>query len=405
MSLFTPANHPYTNYYDKERYLLAWRVSLLFTIVFLIVTGMYSYTGFEAALPSGLVVVVGIFCLLYLRIKKNYRPMFWIYVLAGTGLSHYAMNTVLNLTHYVDFIWMINTILLAFIGIGRTVGLVFTVLHIILVTGFFLFTLNDHILTMQPRTNTEMIGELVEIGFAFTVLIYLARQYVHFLEYTNRQLQEAYTELSKQNSIIQAKNRENVLLLKEVHHRVKNNLQIITSLLRLQGNQQEPEVSEKFEEANNRIMSMALIHQKLYQQDNFTQVDTDTYIEELVNYIMDSYQSGFQITKKIKSDISGLGLNTIVPLGLLLNELISNTFKHAFKPENEGQISIELKPGVNGYFILLYSDTGEWKHLEKRSTFGMNLMEALTEQMEGNCERKDSTYKFTLRNLDLKQWE
>ena len=327
--------------------------------------------------------------------------MFWVYALAGTALSHYAMHTVLNMTHYVDFIWMINTILLAFIGINRKAGLVFTIAHLILICIFFIFSLNNHITSLKPRETTEVIGELIEIAFAFTVMIYLTRQYILFQDYTRRQLEKAYQELAAQNELIQSKNKENTLLIKEVHHRVKNNLQIITSLLRLQGNNLEPEVAQRFEEANNRIMSMALIHQKLYQQDNLTEVDTTSYITELANYMIDSQQPDVPVKKHIHSEITGLGLNTIVPLGLLLNELISNSFKHGFESVNHGEIEISIKPEDDNSFTLSYHDNGSWKETRAPGSFGLELIDTLTEQLDGTFHRNGSSYIFNLKNLDV----
>lgn len=400
MSLFTPKKHPYTDFFERERFLLAWRVSLLFTSVFLVVTVMYSFTSREAALASSAVAVVCSFCLFYLYLTKKYQPMFWVYVFAGTTLSHLAMHTVHNMTHYVDFIWMINTILLGFIGISRRIGFVFTGIHMILITIFFLFSLNNHIITLRPRTETEMIGELIEIAFAFTVMIYLTRQYILFQDYTRKQLEVAYKELASQNELIKSKNKENTLLIKEVHHRVKNNLQIITSLLRLQGNNLEPEVAQRFEEANNRIMSMALIHQKLYQQENFAEVNTTTYISELANYIIDTQQPDVLVNKNICSEIHGLGLNTIVPLGLLLNELISNSFKHGFETVKQGEITISIEPEIEKYFILNYNDNGVWKETRAPGSFGLELIDTLVEQLDGTFERIGSSYIFRLKNLD-----
>ncbi len=312
------------------------------------------------------------------------------------------MNTALNLTHYVDILWIMVCIYIAFVGLGRKVGLIFIVFNALLLGIFFFHTLNTHIEVLKPRTDFELMGEFIEITFALFIVSYLSYQYLLFQSYSKKELEFAYNELESQNELITVRNNENTLLMKEVHHRVKNNLQIITSLLRLQKNTLNPDVAEKFDEAINRIMTMALIHSKLYQSDDLSKVNIESYINDLVNEILSTLSSNENIATNIYSNYNSIGLKTIVPLGLLLNELLSNSFKHAFKNNEKGEITIEITTENEIDFTFKYSDTGTWKENQSpRFNFGLELIETLTSQMDGNFKRKESSYVFNLKNLDI----
>lgn len=401
MKIFNPNTSFYQNYYDKAKYLLAWRISLLFTIVFSIITSLYALTDTIAAITSALVLVVGFSCLLYLHYTKNYKPLFWVYSVSGSLLANFSMNIVLNFTHYVDFMWILVCIFLAFVGINKKAGYAIIALNIVLILLFFAFTLNKHIEILEPRNVIQKISELIEIFFVFFTFAYLIYQFIDFQIYSQTELRKTLSELEKTNAIISAKNKENILLLKEVHHRVKNNLQIIISLLRLQKNNLTPEAEKKFDEAINRIMTMSIIHKKLYQSDNLSTINIHSYITDLVDNIYHN-NSSHGIKTNITSNYNQAGINTIVPLGLMLNELLTNSLKHAFNEVTNAEVNISTEAIDNNYFILKYSDNGIWKFSEeKNNNFGMELIETLTEQLEGSIVREKSAYIFTLKNLDL----
>lgn len=400
--IITPDTSYFKNYFDKAMYLLAWRISLVFIITFITISFFYFFSGFTAVLPSFLVILVGLFCLIYLKITKQVKTVFWVYTISGTFLAHYAMNTVMNLTHYVDFLWIMVCVFIAFIGLGRKVGLALIAINIALLLFFFTFTLNKHIEILTPRTHFEITGEFIEVLFVFFIISYLTYQYLVFQANSKVELEMAYQELEKQNVMITSRNNENVLLMKEVHHRVKNNLQIITSLLRLQKNNLPDEVGQKFDESINRIMTMAIIHRKLYQSDDLSQVNIASYINELIDEILSSLSSVDNITTNITTNDIAIGLKTVVPLGLLLNELLSNSFKHAFDAEQTGSISISIKAINDLEFELVYSDNGSWKATDNnKQNFGLELIETLTEQMDGSYQREQSEYRFVLKNLDI----
>ena len=219
---------------------------------------------------------------------------------------------------------------------------------------------------------------------------------------------KAEDSLQKYTNELQNSLKEKEVLLKEIHHRVKNNLQIITSLLSLQSMQISDEKNQSiFKDSQNRIRSMALIHEKLYQSKELSQINFGEYVVNLANYIQDSYsnkQSNIKLIFEME-DIF-LPIDTIVPLGLILNELISNSFKYAFNCPNYDTdrvnlISIKSKSFNEHKFIIEFEDNGvgmpEGMDIENSQTLGLKLVYNLCLQIDGelNIQSENGT-KFTI---------
>nr|WP_290227479.1 PAS domain S-box protein [Trichocoleus desertorum] len=185
---------------------------------------------------------------------------------------------------------------------------------------------------------------------------------------------------------------EKEVLLKEVHHRVKNNLQIISSLLNLQcQNLEDNEVLAVFRESQNRIESMALIHEKLYQSEDMARINGSEYIYDLVSNLFYTYEiNADAIALKIDVDEVWLGLDTAIPCGLIINELVSNALKHAFPNGRTGEVHIHFGVRDAHHLILAVSDTGVGlpKDLDCQNTdsLGLQLVNALTHQIEGTIK-------------------
>ena len=204
------------------------------------------------------------------------------------------------------------------------------------------------------------------------------------------------TERKRAEEKIKASLEEKEVLLKEIHHRVKNNLQVISSLLYLQSQKSKTgELKNMFLESQNRIMSMSLIHEKLYQSADLAQVSFADYAHDLSNSLFQSYgvnQSRIQL--HVEGGDVTLDVNNAVPCGLLLNEIISNSLKYAFPHNRPGEIRIALELGTNDRFILTISDDGVGmpSDFQNRSplSLGVRLIERLAEQMQGSVERVSS---------------
>jgi PAS domain S-box-containing protein len=202
---------------------------------------------------------------------------------------------------------------------------------------------------------------------------------------------------------IAASLKEKEVLLKEIHHRVKNNLQVISSLLSLQsGASADNHAREQLRESQNRIRSMALIHERLYQSENLAQVDLGEYVQSLIAYLFRSY-SVPNVRVIYSIDRCSLPVNTAIPCGLMINELVSNALKYAFKgrPEGEIEIGFSLLEGNRGVLMVRDDGVGFPPGLDHRATptLGLQLVNTLTSQINGTLELvpgRGTTFTITL---------
>ena len=220
---------------------------------------------------------------------------------------------------------------------------------------------------------------------------------------------EDITERKQAEEQIKASLEEKEVLLREIHHRVKNNLQVISSLLDLQSRYISDEQSNNiFKESQSRIKSMAFVHEKLYQSKDLARINLAEYIRDLATNLFHSYGvSSTAIKLKITADDTLLDINTAVPLGLIINELVSNSLKHGFPKGGEGKINIELRSDNNGKFTLTVSDNGVGfsKDLDFQNTnsLGLRLVRTLTNQLKGNIEiRSNGGTEFKIIFEELK---
>ena len=208
------------------------------------------------------------------------------------------------------------------------------------------------------------------------------------------------TERKRAENLIKASLEEKEVLLKEIHHRVKNNLQIISSLLDLQSNNLDEVARGIFEDSQNRINSMALIHEELYNSTDLARVDFETYASNLTETLIGTYGAA-SVGLEIEVDALPLTLDKAIPMGLIINELVSNSLKYAFPEGGAGRIRISLKATDEESFALVVGDDGiglpEDVQPQNPSTLGLRLVYTLAQQLRGKVElsREDGTY-FTI---------
>lgn len=199
-------------------------------------------------------------------------------------------------------------------------------------------------------------------------------------------------ERARVEETFKASLRQKEVLLREVHHRIKNNLQIISSLLDIQASSvQDPHIIEMFTDVQNRVLSMALIHEALYQSSDLGLVPFGDYVRTLAEQIFRSYNVvADRIALQIRADEVMLDTNQAIPCGLILNELLSNCFKHAFPSDTAGEVHIELRSEAAQRVTMVVRDTGsgfpaevDFRHTE---TLGLQLVYTLTEQLGGTLE-------------------
>ncbi len=201
---------------------------------------------------------------------------------------------------------------------------------------------------------------------------------------------------------------EKETLIKEIHHRVKNNLQIIKSLIRLQMVAADDEkVNTILNEFELRVSSMALVHEELYKSKDLTKVSVQTYLEGLVTDLVDAYKVGQEIETDINIEVTTMGVNTLIPLGLLVNEIISNAIKHGLKERVKGKITCIIQYDDYDQYKMFIGDDGKGFpdnfNLENETTLGLELIQALSEQLEGEIKvvnENGAYYEIRFKNLD-----
>ncbi len=222
---------------------------------------------------------------------------------------------------------------------------------------------------------------------------------------------EDITERKEAEEMLKTSLVEKELLLREIHHRVKNNLQIISSLLNLQSRHVKDEPAlDMFHESRNRVRSMALVHEKLYRSDDLTNVDFCEYIQSLGRHLLMSYRvNSTAIDLDVSVNDVFLDINTSIPCGLIINELISNSLKHAFSGRAQGKIRVVLRSEKNGKLKLLVSDDGvglpKGLDVTQTESLGLQLVTMLVEQLQGTLNldnNKGASFEIVFEKLDYR---
>ena len=252
---------------------------------------------------------------------------------------------------------------------------------------------------VKSHVQSRQLREMVPGRFEFKIITKNGEE--RWLDFTDGALEYSgrmagfgsafdITERKRAEEQITLALREKVVLLKEVHHRVKNNLQVITSLLNLQAQRaKNQEVLEMFLESKNRIKSMALIHEKLYRSADLARVDFGEYVRNLAENLLQSYDAR-KIALRIDIEGMYLGVDAAIPIGLIINELVSNSLKHGFVDGRPGEISIEMISTARDTYRLRVGDNGvglpEDIAIPKTESLGLQLIVSLTEQLNGRME-------------------
>lgn len=230
-------------------------------------------------------------------------------------------------------------------------------------------------LALANRTKTIW---LLSTGFILMLLL------IGFLTYTVTQKRKAATLLAAKNTRIET-------LVRELHHRVKNNLQVVSGLLSLQSNRlEDAHAREAMDEGRSRVDAMAMIHQKLYLDKDLAGVDIEDYLQNLSTSLANSFGFGKEhIKTNITLDVKTLDIDRAIPIGLIVNELVTNAFKHAFTDTNTPQISVSLVQQKDKSMQLTVADngSGNMKVQSSSTSFGMKLVQTLVTQLNGSMQQ------------------
>ena len=229
-------------------------------------------------------------------------------------------------------------------------------------------------------------------GDVFTLIQEMKKvNFVEAKKWLEDRVNEKTKELLERNKEIQQQSREKSLMLKEIHHRVKNNMQLIISFIRLENHFSESKTKEEIlEEVTNRIHAVDAIHEKLYHAKDFVNRNVQDFLPELAKFLFQSFQlPGKRIELKIDVDDINLTMEKMIPIGLILNELISNSFKYGFKDKSEGFISLSVKRIDDDEVLFELRDNGIGLpnnfNLENANV-GFHLIDGLVNQISGEME-------------------
>jgi two-component sensor histidine kinase len=238
---------------------------------------------------------------------------------------------------------------------------------------------------------------------AFSLL--LVYRNVRLKQKSNLKLAAVNHELEDKNNLLDKRNAENELLMKEIHHRVKNNLEVVSSLLALQSAQiEDANTKDAMSESQNRVNSIGIVHQKLYQGTNLGAVEMKDYFLNLSESILESFGAEQRIDLKLAMDNLDLDIDTAVPLGLIVNELLTNCIKYAFPKGEKGTISIKLEKQDNNILRLEVADNGVGKSGVTYGTgFGGQLISLLTNQLNGTMTEENEKGTTLIFDFKLKK--
>jgi two-component sensor histidine kinase len=308
---------------------------------------------------------------------------------AGTLLALITLLSSIVVMHYSGGIFSpFLFVLMIICFIGYTVSITMGVLLLIgLAVGITLSGLGVFDLIGLEVKDISPIGRLY-----FTVLTILFSIFI-IMASVGGELRRLLQRLYAEKYEVENRLNEKEILLKEVHHRVKNNLQTVSSLLRMQGrNIEDQGTLHLIQSSQNRVVAMAMVHEMLYMREDLAKIDYRTYVTELGGYLIKSLKGPeSKITLRIDIPQIELGIDTAIPLGLLINEAVTNALKYGFKDRETGEISILLERESKTEYVLRIGDNGVGypESITHKSTksLGLKLIYNLSRQLQGSVIR------------------
>ncbi len=365
---------------------MIWNASLALVPVFILLALMHIILG-DKSVPtsiSALFITLGVLYILW-KTRKYVLPGI-ICVVAGMAIIQ-AVVWLVDDSHVIsDTMWCMLVAIFAYFLFGSIVG---TFVLLFNLSGVILFLLLAGGSSIENKginydvVDYKLVLNVLYVGLALAFIL-------HKLVSNSREVNKRY----------EAEIEENKVLLNEIHHRVKNNLQIIASLLRLQASEVNNEdLKNHFNEAVGRIRSMSMIHEKMYQNENKANIDLVSYLESLAHEISSLFCSDCEMEVNVHSEVDRVNMNILVSLSLIFNELVTNSIKHGFMERRSGAIELEIRI-ADEIVQMTYSDNGTWKDAKGGITFGLDLIHTLTDQIDGTYEllkqEGKTTYEFKL---------
>jgi two-component sensor histidine kinase len=393
-------NKKNSDFFEQSRYQLTLQLNIFLGII-LAILGVSFYLLDQDVFYLNSIGLLSCISLTILQITtKNYKLPALLMSIIGNTLTILTLLLLKNSFHFVDPLWMIIIALFTYFTLGKLAGNISILIQFSAIALYIVFYSNHNLSLIEELSQGELFSLALNSFLCAIVIGYLIHQFLKRNSTAAEQYQTLNKELEFKNELVENQNREKTAMLKEIHHRVKNNLQVITSLLRLQSRDIENEEAvTHFNEAIDRISAMALIHNQMYQSKDLNKIELEPYLQSLSKNILNSYILNIPVNITFKIELKYVTSNVIVPIALIFNELISNSLKHAFSNKSEGNIAISILEDQDGTIKFIFKDDGDWKTPEKSDSFGLELIDTLTQQLNGTFTRTSengTTYEFIL---------
>ncbi|MGV3609374.1 MAG: sensor histidine kinase [Fluviicola sp.] len=397
-------NTNWLEFHEKMKFRLVLHLLYFFAGLMSIVTIVNLSNEHFSATPNFFAVGMCALGLIVIYWTKNYKLVAAVCSILTFCIVSGAFLW-LPATHYLTPMWMIVNIIFTFFVLGKKWGISILLVHFLVLFYYLIFLHEANVVSVESFSGNDVTTFILEYSIVGFAIAYILNLYVMTTNYSRIELIENNQTLSDQNKVISKQNSEMEVMLREIHHRVKNNLQIITSLLRLQANNMSEKDGGSYQEAIDRVTAMAIIHEKMYQSGSLSKFDLEKYLKSLVNSLLLNYSISKKPEFIIDVEVEDMKSKSIVPLALLINELLLNSLKHAFQNQDKPSVSIHLSGSEerkSNRFVLIYSDNGFWGK-DSVASFGTEIIQAMSEQLEGSfsLETTDSgtKYVFDLANL------
>lgn len=358
---------------------------------------------------SVLAIIFGLLCFYFLKITQIIPFAFIVFgvlnlINSALYYKHRALTVTYNISSIIGlatsiivtlysgginspFIFVLAVIVFAGYITTRTYGRVYLNLNLLIIVLIYSqsvaqFSFTENLVPLESRNLFSLLSILFSVYILGSVL--------------GKNLLKAHRELHRIRNENEIRIREKDTLLKEIHHRVKNNLQTVSSLLSLQSRSApDPKVKQLIKSSQNRVISMAMVHEMLYMRQDLSKIEYKSYVQELGEYLVRSFKgTENNITLTVNIPDIKLGIDTAIPLGLLMNEIITNALKYGIPDDNPGEIHIEIiKTDTNNYQLNI-GDNGdgfpEETDFKNTNSLGLKLIHNLARQLKGTIIRDPS---------------
>nr|WP_299345921.1 sensor histidine kinase [Allomuricauda sp.] len=354
-------------------------------------------------------IVFGLACIFFLDIQGVIPYTFFAYALLNLAntfayLKHHNLTLTYNTTSLLSmtgaiivtlfsggiqspFIFILAIVVFAAYVTTMAYGQIYLILNLVVVALLFLYDLGDF------RISENTVPEESQSWFALLSVIFA----IYLLGGVfGKNLLRAHNKLYRSRNEIQHRIAEKETLLKEVHHRVKNNLQTVSSLLSLQSRAlADDRISTIIKSSQNRVVSMAMVHEMLYKREDYlSKIELEPYVKELCEYLVRSIKGNMNNVKlNLEIDDYKLSIDTVIPLGLIINETITNALKYGIKDDSPGEVSVSLQKLKDHRYLMHIGDNGvgypEEISPKTSKSLGLKLIHNLARQLRGSIVREN----------------